>query len=101
MGESGGMGSGCQDVVIARPPGVGNALKQLELSKPKLEKLERKVQEMEKIREKAWNTKNLPSRVCTDAIAAGSAGALVAPLIAMIDRSATTSTPSLPEDADN
>lgn len=35
---------------------------------------------------KAWNTRNLGLRIGTDALAAASAGVLVAPIITIIDR---------------
>lgn len=36
--------------------------------------------------DKQWNTKNLGLRLCSDFVAALSAGGLVAPVIAIIDR---------------
>jgi len=36
--------------------------------------------------EKRWNTKNLPGRIAVDALSGACAAALVAPLIATIDR---------------
>jgi hypothetical protein len=36
--------------------------------------------------ERRWNTKNLGLRLGSDAVSAASAGALVAPLISVIDR---------------
>lgn len=36
--------------------------------------------------QKQWNTKDLPWRLGSDVAAAGSAGALVAPIITIIDR---------------
>lgn len=35
---------------------------------------------------KQWNTKNLGQRIAIDAMSAGSAGGLVAPIICMIDK---------------
>jgi hypothetical protein len=40
----------------------------------------------EAVKTRAWNTKNLPLRLGTDAIAAATAGFLIAPIITIIDR---------------
>jgi hypothetical protein len=38
------------------------------------------------IKKESWYTKNLGSRVASDALAAGTAGILVAPIITIIDK---------------
>lgn len=86
--EDGGRGRAPEVVAVNPPsPRVGSPLRQLEASQPaRLEKVERQLGAMEKLRERPWNTKDLGKRIGVDAAAALSAGALVAPLITAIDK---------------
>ncbi|MBE7180187.1 MAG: hypothetical protein INR71_03095 [Terriglobus roseus] len=70
---------------LPQPP---SPLRRLEMpvAPPPLENMEKKLEALERMRDREWNTRDLGKRVGADAAAALSAGALVAPLIAMIDR---------------
>lgn len=78
------------DVAAVEPtaaPRAGSPLRQLEASQPvRLEKVEKQLDAVKSLKERAWNTQGLGGRIGVDAAAALSAGALVAPLITAIDK---------------
>lgn len=84
MGESGGAGEagGCANGGPVTPPSIASPIETDDWRTRAPPKLGGWVNGMER----AWNTDHLAWRVGSDAAAALSAGALVAPIITIIDR---------------